>query len=471
MSNNAVVPPSAIPGLIRAAIDREGALPPGSAFGVGFSGGADSTVLLHTLAAIDREDGRGWRITALHLDHGLRPGSDAEAEHCRRFAADRGIAAIAKRVDAGLYARTTGVSIETAGRACRLAFFREHMETVCLGHQRDDQVETVLWHIIRGAGVRGLGGMAPVTQVAGLVLVRPMLDIPADAIRDHARGLNLPFLEDPSNLDQVYTRNRIRHGLMPLIREAYPDAGAHIAGLAGHARRVWAAVREEAEQLRRVALKPVEGGMAIDLAVFRQAPPGVRDALLLALIEENGGEATAGAIAAAGELADGAAQGTRIRDIGRGLRLTREYDLLTIGCPSEPAAATLPEGVTLPIPGECRIGPDGTIQAAVLPLAPGQPRPAATPWEEYLDLDRVGPGPFTVRTRREGDRFHPLGGPGSRKLQDLLVDRKVPEGLRDRVYLVESAGTIIWVIGHRIAETGRITPRTTRLVRLTARFA
>lgn len=202
---------------------------------VGFSGGMDSTALLHLLGGPGgvRERAGGPALLAAHLDHRLRPDSGEQASFARSVASSLGIECVSDRQDVRGRAHRERRSIEEAGRLARLDFFagiaRERgATTVLLGHTLTDQAETVLLQLARGAGTLGLGAMAPVRNDGrGLVIVRPLLSVSRTGITDLVTEAGWPFYPDPSNDLEGFTRNRIRRQALPLLREAVnPQAEA-----------------------------------------------------------------------------------------------------------------------------------------------------------------------------------------------------------------------------------------------------
>ena len=195
---------------------------------VGFSGGMDSTALLHLLGGPGgmRERVGGPMLLAAHLDHMLRPDSAEQAESAKTVASSLGIECFSARQDVAARARREGRSIEEAGRLARLDFFagiarQEGVGTILLGHTLTDQAETVLLRLARGAGTLGLGAMAPVrNDERGLVIVRPLLAVSRTAISALVANEGWPFYPDPSNELDEFTRNRIRRQALPVLRDS-----------------------------------------------------------------------------------------------------------------------------------------------------------------------------------------------------------------------------------------------------------
>ena len=203
---------------------------------VAFSGGLDSTVLTHALADICKES--GTEILAVYVDHGLQRESAQWSEHCEAFAKSIGIAFTGLRVAVDLQ---SGLGLEAAAREARYSAFRDLVEPhdwLISAHHRDDQAETVLLNLMRGSGPAGLAGIQPVRRFSSGWLVRPLLDVPREDLQAYATGHALEWLVDPSNLDQQFDRNYLRHEVLPRFESRWPDAANRIrrsAKLAGEA--------------------------------------------------------------------------------------------------------------------------------------------------------------------------------------------------------------------------------------------
>ena len=234
---------------------------------VAFSGGVDSTVLLDAAVRVLGERA-AERVAAVHVNHGLHRAADAWAEHCRTAAALRGIRIEVRRVS--IPGERGG--LEAAARSARLSAFAEVVpagEPILLAHHRDDQAETVLLRILRGAGPAGTAAMRPDAEVGGLRLVRPLLAVPRAEILVYARSRGLSWIEDPANFAPEHDRNYIRHRVLPAVAERWPGAGATFARLALRS-------QETASMLDDLA--------AADLAAARGRAPGTLRAQAIAAL-------------------------------------------------------------------------------------------------------------------------------------------------------------------------------------------
>lgn len=198
--------------------------PPGQRLGVGYSGGLDSTVLLHLLADLRGEF--AFHLSAVHVHHGLSPQADVWAAHCRRQCADLDVPLRVERVEV----HRAGQGLEAAAREARYqAFSRLEVDALALAQQRDDQAETVLLQLLRGAGMKGLAAMPEQRSLGSLKLLRPLLDVSREEIEAYARARGCSWVDDESNADTALRRNALRHRLMPLLEDLFPGAAVTLA--------------------------------------------------------------------------------------------------------------------------------------------------------------------------------------------------------------------------------------------------
>lgn len=454
-------PPTRLDSVFDQAVTRHGLIAPGDAVLVGVSGGPDSTALLHLLHA--RAERLRLRLGVGHLDHGLRPESAADAAAVARMASDLGLPYHLERADVDALRRRMRMSVETAAREARFDFFRRAAERhgytrVALGHHAGDNAETLLLNLLRGSGRRGLGGIRPLRD--GLY-VRPLLRAHRSDIDAFLAARGLVSLSDRTNLDPSIRRNRIRHELIPLLEREYrPGALVALSRAAELLAEEDAWIDElAAPLLTRLLRSAAPGRLELEAAGFDRQPPAAQRRILRAALQRvHGGLRRVGFV----HLEDARA-GTR--HLPDGLRVTRTGAAIVV----ERSVAPARPRPDAPPQWEYRLPACGTLHIAetgeVLRVAETSPTGAAgdDPFRVLLDADALV-FPLTVRNRRPGDRFHPLGAPGSQTLKKFFIDHKVPAEERLRCPLLLSGDRIVWVAGHRVDERVRVRPETRRVL-------
>ena len=401
---------------------RFGLIPPGSGVLCALSGGADSMYLLCRL--LEGRERFGWTVRAAHLNHGLRDTARRDEDFVRTWCEKRGVPLAVERADVSAFSRREGLSVEEAGRTLRYAFLGEEARKaggalIATGHHAGDNAETVLMNLIRGSGLKGLCG---IPERRGNI-VRPMLEVSRREIEDYLTARGVPHVEDETNGDPAYTRNKIRHRLLPLLEELNPRAAVHIAAAA---RRL----REDEEELsRRAAPLAAEGldipeGLALPVRVLRDAPrPLALRACAMALNRAGlGGEEVH--LEAVLALALGEDPSAQVHVPGGTVR--RRYELLVFSPgpdPDPPAPVELAEGEQAWGGWTIRCAP------AVCPA-----KAYVSPREFYLK-----PGRYLIRSRREGDRLT-LGKRPEKTVKKLMIEGRVPAGARGLVPVLDRAG-------------------------------
>ena len=457
-------------------IHRHALLRDGTRVLVALSGGADSVALLRLLQDL-QADGVLTVVGAAHLNHQLR-GADADQDEafCAALAARRAVPFIADRVDVAALARAQHRSLEDAARVARYAFLDRAAtalgaDVIAVAHTKEDQAETFLLRLMRGAGTRGLAAIQP---RAGRV-IRPLLDVERASLRAYLAECRETFREDATNADVRIPRNRVRHELIPYLRSHFSPAVTDVlARAAGLARQDEEFLQAEAIKLAaRVVLSDVT--VRLDVPGLRSAPRALSSRVVHAALTRLAGSRSIHFDHVDRLLAlvtdSAAGQGRAISLPGQ--VAVRAGDEIVLRGDTEfrrrrGAASAQPRGdgrensfaLSLSIPGEVRVGSQA-VQAERL-AGPSLPNGRPRIWEGRgvevgVAADRLTL-PLGIRSRRPGDRFRPLGAPGRRKLQDFLVDRKVKREDRDTVPLVvDGHDRIVWVVGQSVAEDFRVT--------------
>ena len=442
-------------------IRRHAMLAGGETVLIGVSGGADSVALLHVLLRLAPT--LHLTLHVLHVDHGLRPDSARDGEFVQALGARLGVPVdvVGVRVASG--------SVEAAARAARHAALEAAADRVgaariALGHTADDQAETLLMRLLEGTGVRGLAGIPPLRGR----LIRPLLE----SRHRHAVAMlataGLDWLEDPSNRDPRFFRNRVRHGLLPQLeasRGTLPgcpderDLVARLGRLARHAREAVDAIdRIAAAELARLA-RAEDGALVLSRAALAALPRPVAAEVLRGAAASLGSRAPLRAWGHRGLRRVLAESPPRRPFRLGGVLVEVSGDHVRVGGERAPA---LPQR-ELAVPGRVELPEIGRALEAVLVSAADY---ALARGRDRVAFDAAAlPPRLVVRARRRGDRFRPFGG-GDRRLKSFLIDAKVPRWDRDRLPLVDAGREILWLAGVRRGAAAPVTARTGTVLEL-----
>lgn len=440
---------------------------------VGVSGGADSVCLLHILSQWQEELGISLHVA--HLNHRLRGAeSEADAEYVSSLARRLSLSVTVESCDVEAHRRKRRCSLEEAAREVRYGFLawaakETGAKRVATGHTRDDHVETILMHLIRGTGLTGLRGLQPRSEMAmeageRLEIVRPLLVATRQETTSYCREHQLVPRSDSSNLSLSPFRNRIRLELLPLLRRYNPNfdealwrlaeiAGDELSFTEGQARQVWdSAVRQEGE----VVYLDRDRMVALPRALQRQLVRLAMSCLLGGLKDVSAEHIEA----VLGLLTKPAG---KILNLSRGVIAAADYGRLILKSGTAPSCPlpSLGGEYELSVPGET-ILPGWRV---VVDITQESTEVRDNSLVAHFDLSKVGKK-LLVRGRQPGDKFQPSGMKEPKKLQDFMVDAKIPRSWRERVPLVCSPGQILWVVGWRIDDRAKVTEATKEVLRV-----
>jgi tRNA(Ile)-lysidine synthase len=452
--------------IVRQTMHRHGMLAADDRALVAVSGGQDSVCLLHLLHAFAVERG-GPQLEVAHLNHGLRgEDSDADQAFVESTAALMGLPIHVGKVDVASRSRQSRTSVEVAGRAARQAFFEgvlqeRGLNKLALGHTASDRLETLLMNVFRGCGLHGLRS---IPAVSGRI-VRPLIGVTRQETEGYCRKHHLEFRTDRSNLDPEHTlRNKIRLQLLPLLRAEYAT------GIDNSLLRLADIAQDElewTEPLVGEALhEATDGDGRLDARAMDGLPGGLANRVSEEYLRQVSGTEDIGRIQVE-QLTALLLRGHTGQQmpLPGGLTARRAYGRVEVGpADGESAGAARTESMLarrIRLSGVTRIPELGIrVEARESPVDPSLGDEARR--VAVFDADALG-NRLWVRTWRPGDRFRPLGAPGSRKLQDFFVDAKVPQQERARVpLLVGPQNRIVWVAGYRIAEDAKVNSQTSR---------
>jgi len=443
---------------------------------VAVSGGPDSVCLLYILSGLRKE--LDIKLYVAHLNHQLRGAeSDADADYVAGLSRRLGIPATIESRDVRSYQTRHRLSLEEAAREVRYNFLagvatEVGAERVAVGHTADDHVETILMHLIRGSGTRGMRGLLPVSHwtssAGGLTIIRPLLELSREDTTSYCRRHHIKPRTDTSNLSPEPFRNRIRHYLLPELRKYNPQIDEALLRLARTAADDFDFIETEARRLLGTVARTEGNSVVIDKKSFLALPPALKRHLLRTSIELLLGNlkdieaAHVEDIIEALDKPSGKAIG-----LPYGLNFTIEYDRYVLA-PDSVSPCPLPaleSQFDLKIPGKTS-APGWSIEASIMPLSAAKVKAGETDdFAACFDFDRTG-NELSVRCRLPGDRFQPLGMKKPKKLTEFMIDARIPRAWRRRIPIACSAGQILWVVGWRIDERFKVTEKTGKVLGL-----
>ncbi|HHP50431.1 MAG TPA: tRNA lysidine(34) synthetase TilS [Moorella mulderi] len=443
---------------VRATISRYKLILPGEKIVVGVSGGPDSLALLHSLYILREE--LDCALHVAHLNHGLRPDAQEDALFVKDLAEGWGLPFTIEERDVMAYKKEKKMTVEEAAREVRYIFLREVLERVggqkiAVGHQADDQAETVLLNLLRGSGLTGLKAMLPRRDN----IIRPLLFVSRQEIEDYCRQAGLTPRWDFTNVDTVYRRNKIRWALLPYLAREFNPRIVQVLS------RTAVILQEEEKLLSSLAERALaecleqkgKGGVILDREKFLSQPSALQRRVLRLVALTLGSSVGFEAVERARELAEKGGGATWPGNIGLVFQGKHMRFFLPPSPPEE-----LRYLYTLKVPGVTPVPEAGICLEAEI-VSP--PFAFGSPDEAWLDWDKLEP-PLLIRNWQPGDYFHPLGLGGKKKLQDFFVDAKVPPPQRHRIPLLVSGDKIAWVVGYRLSEDFKITSSTRKALRI-----
>ncbi len=465
---------------VQATLLREEMLESGDGVLIGVSGGRDSVALLALLAALAGP--LDLRLAIAHFHHGLRgAAADQDARWVEQLAAAHGLPFHYARGDVRAYGKAFGLSVEEAARNQRYAFLvtvarRHGFRRIALGHHADDNAELVLMRLLRGSGPRGLAGIPPARPVTpgDLAIVRPLFDSDRRMIDRFCERYGFAAREDESNRCLAFTRNRIRHTLLPRLRADYnPNITAGLNRLARLLRdeERWLE-RLVAERLRTVSTADDAAGIRLDISALALDHPALQRRVLRAALQRVRGDLrrvgfepieAMRQLLGRQLLGEGGREG--VVDLPDDVHARREGRWLRIG-PRRAATPPVAFEYQMAAAGSVHIQETG-VHLALKPMTRVDRDAIRRAGQSvaYFDMDKVV-FPIVIRNFRPGDRFVPFGLKGTQKLKKFFIDHKIPRSERRRHPLVVSGGEIIWIAGLRRSDRARVGPQTQAVLRV-----
>jgi tRNA(Ile)-lysidine synthase len=437
---------------IRKTIKKHGMLSPGELVLAAVSGGADSVALLLCLQRLAEE--LGISIAVAHLNHRIRGAeADADQEFVRQLSANLSLPFFSEIVEIKKQAAEMRENLEQFARRVRYSFLRNtasilNARKIALGHNLNDQAETLLFRLLRGSGIQGLSAIHP---VAGGLVIRPLLNCTRTEIIKYLDQKGASHREDSTNKDPGYTRNRIRHELLPLLEKSYnPSVARTLSRTAGLIRGAWSFIESEAKNSFESIHIATDEGVSLPVGEITQLHPELQKQVLRFALKSCRGSLSGISSRHIHDILSlcGKQSGSR-QKLPNGTTVIRQFDKLSI---LKRSPLPCPEfSYLLGIPGECFI-PEikAKVSAKVLPAAPERVK-EESPFRAILEATAL-PSNLTIRSKKPGDCY---GGPGHKKVKKMFIDRKIPSAIRPFLPMVVVGNSVVWVPGFRPAQAFR----------------
>ena len=432
---------------------------------VGVSGGADSICLLFMLMELEKE--MGFEVTAVHVHHGLRgEAADADEAYVEKVCSEQGIRLRTFREDVRKLAGQSGLSLEEAGRDIRREIFlkvRGELGSgkIALAHHQNDNAETLIWNLCRGCGIRGLGGIAPVTGP----WIRPLLYLKREEIESYLKNRGISYCTDETNLEDDYTRNRIRWHVIPYLEEQVNrQTVSHMSETMEQMRVLGEYIRQEVARYGAGCIRYEEDRAVLDKERFLQTPEALRPSVIHEMLCH-----------AAGRRKDLETEHTRMlmelldRQVGRQIHLPygmcarRCYEGIELSAAGERPQSVGADGDavcgaedgTKEYPAVCRVF-GRTGNRVIFP---------ENPYTKWFDYDIIK-NTVKIRHREPGDYITISEAGGTQKLKQYFINEKIPGSQRDGIWLAADGKHIMWIVGYRQNQMYQITDKTRRILEL-----
>ncbi|HIX28227.1 MAG TPA: tRNA lysidine(34) synthetase TilS [Candidatus Blautia stercoravium] len=436
-------------------IEKYDMIETGSQVIVGVSGGADSVCLLFLLKEYQKQ--RDFSLSALHVNHGIR-GEEAlrDQNFSGKICEELQVSFQVYEADVPRMAAEKKLSLEEAGREARRTAFGKMAEEygkkkvqIALAHHENDNAETVLHNLIRGTGAAGLGGIRPVwdtdTQQGLLRYIRPLLGVSRKEIEEFLRSRKIPWITDSTNLETQYTRNKIRHEVLPVLEHINPAAVQHMGHTAGTMLQIEEYLQEQADMLYREYAEPVQDGYCIRKGLFHEKEL-MQSYVVMQVLSRAGGER-------------------------KNLTSTHIQEVLALAKGRTGALLSLPGGLLARqvygdvhiIHGNEREKTLCEMEFQILPWEKGQIEEKT--YTKWFDYDRIVSS-LEIRHRKTGDFLTVNAQGGRKKLKDYFIDCKIPREEREELTLLADGSHILWIVGYRISEYYKVTSQTKRVLKV-----
>ncbi len=440
------------------------------------SGGSDSTALLYALKSIQSQNIYPLNLFCAHINHQLRTDADSDEEFVVSQAQKLKIPVITKRLNVEKFSHDNKLSIETAARQLRIENLIEiakinNCNWIATGHQKNDNAETIIHRMLRGTGFRGLAGIWPMRKFnENVTFVRPLLCATREEIIQYLQQKNINWHEDYTNAEFIYTRNHIRHRLLPALqKQCKYSLFEQLTELSVKAGNLYKQIRIKADALWPEVSECNEDKIILKREIVLSQLPSVQIELIRRALSGIGSgerELTAEHYEKILKLIKRAYSGKTIQ-LPNGYNVHSKYENIIFLNRREEIALNQSLSVIINIPDSINFN-EFTIQASVIEKEQAELKnfmESKTSDIEWFDLDKIKP-PLIVRFRKEGDRFIPFGQKKEKKIGKFLTAQHVPEEIRNKTFLITDSEKIIWICSIRTSEQTRVTSETRKILQL-----
>ena len=453
---------------VRRAIESNNMIKEGDKVIVGVSGGADSVTLLLQLAEYRKET--EYTLQVFHLNHMIREEAPADEEFVRALCDRLKIPFFSKSIDVTEYSKENNISVEEAGRILRYEQMRSMgPDKIAVGHHMDDLAETIILNMCRGTGLHGMVGIAPVQDD----IIRPLIYLSRTEIEEYLASIDQDYRTDSTNLETEYTRNKIRHEILPLLTEGINEkAVEHIAAMADDMINIENHIMMQVDKAYDEYVRYTDEGVPVLRAdAVRELDDHIAKELILKILEKltpRRKDITRNHVEGILGLLDGS--GEKSMDLPYGLRIVRSYDRLIFTKVKESEEAEDQRTLMIKVPGltegegwstTLENGMSVTIRVRSFRNKPEIPNKTYTKWFDY---DKIDCSRLYLRYRKKGDYLTINNGNSKKSVQDYMVDEKIERFKRDRIPMLTQDDHVLWIIGYRISEYYKLTEESRRIL-------
>lgn len=443
-------------------------LAPGDTVVTGVSGGADSLCLLFMLKEFAEE--LSLQLTVVHVNHGIREEAGEDAAYVKKLCEELNVPFYLREADVEKIARSQGISTEEAGRNVRYeAFFevlqqlgKEKQGKIAVAHTANDRAETMLFHLFRGTGLTGLSGIKPVRGQ----IIRPLLCLSREEIEQYLAKKEISFCIDRTNNEDTYTRNKIRHHILPFAENNIcTGAVGHMNRTAEMLLETEEFLREQTNQVFDKIVEKQENGFYIGVRAFTEQPKLLQKRLLLLCMEKlAAGRKDIGLVHIEDMLALFIKAGNKEQTLPYGIVARREFEKVFIGTDRQSDGKKSVEKKEITVPGEVEIEGFGVLEFSVFEYDKSKIIPEKT-YTKWFDYDKIVKS-LVLRTRQTGDYLTINEALSKKTLKKYFIEEKISKNERENLYVLADGSHIIWVPGYRISQYYKVSPETKRILQV-----